>query len=83
MVRPSNTAFNTWLFSKESFRNLYRGSDSDSGSDEGDADETRLPEPGGAANHSIRCKTDTILSSFQRIFPLRHSKMALKIVRAD
>ena len=42
------------------------------------------PEPGGAANdRSIWCKTDTILSSFQRILPLRHSKMALKIVRAD
>ena len=41
------------------------------------------PEPGGATNRSIQCKTDTIISSFQRIFPLRHSKMALKIVRAD
>ena len=84
MFRPSDTVFNEWLFSKESFRNLYGGSDSGSDSDEGDADDNRLPEPGGAENRSIWCKTDTILlSSFQRIIPLRHLKMALKIVRAD
>ena len=43
MFCPSDTAFNEWLFSEESFRNLYGGSDSGSDSDKGDADDTRLP----------------------------------------